>query len=48
MLPHSSLRRTKKSGRAYRAIYMVVNWIGCNVGKAANADDVAARQRKLQ
>lgn len=38
----------EKSGRAYRAVYTVVNWIGCNVGKAANADDVVARQRKLQ
>ena len=37
----------EKSGRAYRVIYTVVNWIGCNVGKAQNADDVAARQRKL-
>ena len=36
------------SGRLYRCFYKAVNWLGCNVGKAKNADDVAARQRKLQ
>lgn len=36
------------SGKVYRGVYAVVNWIGCNVGKAKNADDVAARQGKLR
>ena len=37
----------EQSGKVYRMVYAVVNWIGCNFGKAANADDTA-RQRKLQ
>lgn len=33
---------TEQSGVAYRALYTVLNWLGANKGKAANADDVSA------
>lgn len=26
------------SGKVYKVVYTVVNWIGCNFGKATNAD----------
>lgn len=29
----------EESGAVYRAFYKIANWIGCNVGKAKNADD---------
>ena len=28
------------SGLLYRAVYGLLNWLGCNKGKAKNADDV--------
>lgn len=28
----------------YRAVYKILNWIGCNVKKAANADDTAQKK----
>ena len=28
------------SGLLYRAVYGLLNWLGCNKGKAQNADDV--------
>lgn len=27
------------SGRAYRGLYAVVNWVACNLGRAKNAQD---------
>lgn len=35
-----------ESGPVYKAVYAVINWLGCNVGKAANADDARARDKK--
>lgn len=37
---------TESSGIVYRVIYKILNWIGCNVKKAANADDAAQAQKK--
>ena len=31
---------TERSGMVYRIVYELLNWIGCNRGKAKNADDV--------
>ena len=28
-----------QSGMLYRIVYELLNWIGCNKGKAKNADD---------
>ena len=30
---------TEQSGMLYRIVYELLNWIGCNKGKAKNADD---------
>ena len=30
---------TSSSGKIYRAVYGVLNWLGANKGKATNADD---------
>ena len=30
---------TEQSGMLYRIVYELLNWIGCNRGKARNADD---------
>ena len=30
---------TAQSGMLYRIVYELLNWIGCNKGKAKNADD---------
>lgn len=30
---------TERSGALYRLVYGLLNWIGCNKGKAKNADD---------
>lgn len=38
----------EQSGKVYKAVYVVVNWIGCNFGKAQNADDAAKKMAKLQ
>ena len=32
---------TERSGVLYRLVYGLLNWIGCNKGKAKNADDTA-------
>lgn len=37
---------SESSGKVYRVLYTVMNWIGCNVKKAANADDAAQAQKK--
>lgn len=34
----------EQSGKVYKAVYAVVNWIGCNFGKAKNADDTAKKK----
>ena len=34
----------EQSGKVYKAVYTVVNWIGCNFGKATNADDAAKKK----
>lgn len=34
------------SNVVYRVVYKILNWIGCNVKKAANADDTAQAQKK--
>jgi hypothetical protein len=34
----------EQSGKVYKAVYAVVNWIGCNFGKAKNADDAAKKK----
>lgn len=34
----------EQSGKVYKAVYAVVNWIGCNFGKATNADDAAKKK----
>ena len=34
------------SNVVYRVVYKILNWIGCNVKKAANADDAAQAQKK--
>lgn len=36
-----------QSGRVYRALYALLNLLGANKGKAANADDVARARRFL-
>ena len=35
---------TESSGSVYRVVYKILNWIGCNVKKAANADDTAQKK----
>ncbi len=35
---------SNESGTVYKAIYKILNLLGANAGKAANADDVARRQ----
>lgn len=30
---------TESSGVVYKLVYEVLNWIGCNKGRAKNADD---------
>lgn len=35
----------EKSGKMYRALYAALNLLAVNVGKAANADDVKAREK---
>ena len=32
------------SNAVYRVVYKILNWIGCNVKKAANADDTAQKK----
>lgn len=32
------------NGKVYRAVYSVVNWIACNLGKAKNAQDAKPQQ----
>ena len=32
------------SNVVYRVVYKILNWIGCNVKKAANADDTAQKK----
>ena len=32
------------SNVVYRGVYKILNWIGCNVKKAANADDTAQKK----
>ena len=32
------------SNAVYRVVYKILNWIGCNVTKAANADDTAQKK----
>lgn len=34
----------EQAGTVYKALYAVVNWIGCNFGKARNADDAAKKK----
>ena len=34
------------SNAVYRVVYKILNWIGCNVKKAANVDDTAQAQKK--
>lgn len=34
----------EQSGKVYKAVYAVINWIGCNFGKAKNADDAAKKK----
>lgn len=34
---------TENSSKVYKVVYAVVNWLAMNVGKAKNADDVAAK-----
>lgn len=34
----------EQSGKVYKAVYTVVNWIGCNFGKATNTDDAAKKK----
>lgn len=34
----------ENSNVVYRAVYKILNWIGCNVKKAANADDTAQKK----
>ena len=34
----------EQSGKVYKAVYPVVNWIGCNFGKATNTDDAAKKK----
>ena len=36
----------EESSSVYKAIYKILNLLGANAGKAANADDVAQRQVK--
>ena len=38
---------TERSGVLYRIVYELLNWLGCNRGKAKNADDAAAKAAKL-
>ena len=35
---------TEDSNAVYRVVYKILNWIGCNVKKAANADDTAQKK----
>ena len=35
---------TENSNVVYRVVYKILNWIGCNVKKAANADDTAQKK----
>ena len=32
------------SNAVYRVVYKILNWIGCNVKKAANANDTAQKK----
>lgn len=34
---------SEDSSRLYKVVYALLNWAGCNLGKAKNADDVAAK-----
>ena len=36
------------SGRAYRAVYTLVNFFAANLGRAQNADDAVRKKKKLQ
>ena len=33
----------ENSSKVYKVLYSLVNWCGMNLGKAKNADDVAAK-----
>lgn len=35
---------TENSNVVYRVVYKILNWIGCNVKKASNADDTAQKK----
>lgn len=34
------------SNVVYKAVYKILNWIGCNLAKAKNADDAARGEKK--
>jgi hypothetical protein len=34
------------SGKVYRTVYAVVNWVACNLGKAKNAQDAPKATNK--
>lgn len=35
---------TADSSKLYKVVYALLNWAGMNLGKAKNADDVAAKK----